>query len=174
MKLYRLPESPRTPGLQPMEKKDSPVEHQLLTRYLKQFHLTPVMSQEEVEHWIYPQYNITDTFVVGNANGEVTDFLSFYIPPFTIMNCPTHKSLKAAYSFYYVHTQSPLLDLMSDGALVLAKMKGFDVFSTLDLIQNKTSLEKLTFGIGDSSMQYYLYNWKYPSMGAEKVRLVLQ
>lgn len=56
-----------------------------------------------------------------NANGEVTDFLSFYTLPSTIMNHPTHKSLKAAYSFYNVHTQTPLLDLMSD-ALVLAKM----------------------------------------------------
>lgn len=47
-----------------MEKKDIPVVHQLLTRYLKQFHLTPVMSREEVEHWFYPQENIIDTFVV--------------------------------------------------------------------------------------------------------------
>jgi hypothetical protein len=47
-----------------MEKKDIPVVHQLLTRYLKQFHLTPIMSQEEVEHWFYPQENIIDTFVV--------------------------------------------------------------------------------------------------------------
>lgn len=52
-----------------MEKKDIPVVHQLLTRYLKQFHLTPVMSQEEVEHWFYPQENIIDTFVV-EVSGE--------------------------------------------------------------------------------------------------------
>ncbi|XP_070339484.1 glycylpeptide N-tetradecanoyltransferase 1 isoform X2 [Equus asinus] len=128
MKLYRLPETPKTAGLRPMEKKDIPVVHQLLTRYLKQFHLTPVMSQEEVEHWFYPQENIIDTFVVENANGEVTDFLSFYTLPSTIMNHPTHKSLKAAYSFYNVHTQTPLLDLMSD-ALVLAKMEGAQQFS---------------------------------------------
>ncbi|MXQ87284.1 hypothetical protein E5288_WYG007652 [Bos mutus] len=170
MKLYRLPEAT---GLRPMEKKDIPVVHQLLSRYLKQFHLTPVMSQEEVEHWFYPQENIIDTFVVENANGEVTDFLSFYTLPSTIMNHPTHKSLKAAYSFYNVHTQTPLLDLMSD-ALVLAKMKGFDVFNALDLMENKTFLEKLKFGIGDGNLQYYLYNWKCPSMGAEKVGLVLQ
>lgn len=113
-------QTPKTAGLRPMEKKDIPVVHQLLTRYLKQFHLTPVMSREEVEHWFYPQENIIDTFVV-NTNGEVTDFLSFYTLPSTIMNHPTHKSLKAAYSFYNVHTQTPLLDLMSD-ALVLAKM----------------------------------------------------
>ncbi|ERE77623.1 glycylpeptide N-tetradecanoyltransferase 1-like protein, partial [Cricetulus griseus] len=147
MKLYQLPETPKTAGLRPMEKKDIPVVHQLLTRYLKQFHLTPVMSQEEVEHWFYPQENIIDTFVVENANGEVTDFLSLYTLPSTIMNHPTHKSLKAAYSFYNVHTQTPLLDLMSN-ALVLAKMKGFDVFNALDLMENKTFLEKLKFGVG--------------------------
>lgn len=55
-----------------------------------------------------------------SAPGEVTDFLSFYTLPSTIMNHPTHKSLKAAYSFYNVHTKTPLLDLMSD-ALILAK-----------------------------------------------------
>ncbi|XP_038202471.1 LOW QUALITY PROTEIN: glycylpeptide N-tetradecanoyltransferase 1-like [Arvicola amphibius] len=174
MKLYQLPETPKTAGLRPMEKKHIPVVLQkLLTRYLKQFHLTPVMSQEEVEHWFYPQENIIDTFVVENVNDEVTDFLSFYMLPSTIMNHPTHKSLKAAYSFYNVHTQTPLLDLMSD-ALVLAKMKGFDVFNALDLMENKTFLEKLKFGIGDCNLQYYLYNWKCPSMGAEKAGLVLQ
>ncbi|XP_045155403.1 glycylpeptide N-tetradecanoyltransferase 1 [Echinops telfairi] len=173
MKLYRLPEVPKTAGLRAMGKKDVPAVHRLLTRYLEQFHLTPVMSQEEVEHWFSPQENIIDTFVVENANGEVTDFLSFYTLPSTIMNHPTHKSLKAAYSFYNVHTQTPLLDLMSD-ALVLAKMKGFDVFNALDLMENKAFLEKLKFGIGDGNLQYYLYNWKCPSMGAEKVGLVLQ
>lgn len=49
--------------------------------------------------------------------------------------------------------------------------KGFDVFNALDLMENKTFLEKLKFGIGDGNLQYYLYNWKCPSMGAEKVRV---
>ncbi|ELV10100.1 Acyl-CoA-binding domain-containing protein 4 [Tupaia chinensis] len=38
------------------------------------------------------------------------------------------------------------------------------------LMENKTFLEKLKFGIGDGNLQYYLYNWKCPSMGAEKSR----
>ncbi|XP_067412345.1 glycylpeptide N-tetradecanoyltransferase 1 isoform X1 [Emydura macquarii macquarii] len=173
MKLYRLPETPKTPGLRPMEHRDIAVVHKLLIEYLKQFHLTPVMSREEVEHWFFPQENIIDTFVVESPTGEVTDFLSFYTLPSTIMNHPTHKSLKAAYSFYNVHTKTPLLDLMSD-ALILAKSKGFDVFNALDLMENKPFLEKLKFGIGDGNLQYYLYNWKCPSMGAEKVGLVLQ
>ncbi|KAL1790028.1 Glycylpeptide N-tetradecanoyltransferase 1 [Sigmodon hispidus] len=150
MKLYHLPETSKTAGLRPMEKKDIPSG-------------APAAYQE----------NIIDTFVVENANCDLTDFLSFYMLPSTIMNHSTHKSLKAAYSFYHVHTQTPLPDLMSD-ALVLAKMKGFDVFNALDLMENKTFLEKLKFGIGDSNLQYYLYNWKCPSIGAEEVELVLQ
>lgn len=47
--------------------------------------------------------------------------------------------------------------------------KGFDVFNALDLMENKTFLEKLKFGVGDGNLQYYLYNWKCPSMGSEKV-----
>lgn len=64
---------------------------------------------------------------------------------------PTLNSLKYNFS-RFVHTQ-----------------KGFDVFNALDLMENKTFLEKLKFGIGDGNLQYYLYNWKCPSMGAEKV-----
>lgn len=53
--------------------------------------------------------------------------------------------------------------------LLATLQKGFDVFNALDLMENKTFLEKLKFGIGDGNLQYYLYNWKCPSMGAEKV-----
>ncbi|XP_053555813.1 glycylpeptide N-tetradecanoyltransferase 1 isoform X1 [Bombina bombina] len=173
MKLYRLPEAPKTSGLRPMELRHIPAVHKLLYQYLSQFHLAPVMTEDEVQHWLLPQESIIDTFVVETPNGEVTDFLSFYTLPSTIMNHPTHKSLKAAYSFYNVHTKTPLIDLMND-ALILAKLKGFDVFNALDLMENKTFLEKLKFGIGDGNLQYYLYNWKCPSMGAEKVGLVLQ
>lgn len=49
------------------------------------------------------------------------------------------------------------------------KQKGFDVFNALDLMENKAFLEKLKFGIGDGNLQYYLYNWKCPSMDPDKV-----
>ncbi|XP_071455974.1 glycylpeptide N-tetradecanoyltransferase 2 isoform X4 [Marmota flaviventris] len=108
-----------------------------------------------------------------SSSGKLTDFLSFYTLPSTVMHHPAHKSLKAAYSFYNIHTETPLLDLMND-ALIIAKLKGFDVFNALDLMENKTFLEKLKFGIGDGSLQYYLYNWRCPGTDSEKVGLVLQ
>lgn len=150
------------------------------------------MSRQRFAHFYYNNEDV----IIQQNEGKVTDFLSFYTLPSTIMNHPVHRSLKAAYSFYNVHTTTPLLDLMSD-ALILAKsvrlshfyknihkgsflhtlnsfcfvpiQKGFDVFNALDLMENKTFLEKLKFGIGDGNLQYYLYNWKCPSMGAEKV-----
>lgn len=50
--------------------------------------------------------------------------------------------------------------------------KGFDVFNALDLMENKTFLEKLKFGIGDGNLQYYLYNWRCPGTESEKVSVV--
>ncbi|KFO25651.1 Glycylpeptide N-tetradecanoyltransferase 2 [Fukomys damarensis] len=173
VKLYRLPEVTKTSGLRPMEPKDIKAVRELINIYLKQFHLAPVMDEEEVTHWFLPREHIIDTFVVESSSGKLTDFLSFYTLPSTVMHHPAHKSLKAAYSFYNIHTETPLLDLMSD-ALIIAKLKGFDVFNALDLMENKTFLEKLKFGIGDGNLQYYLYNWRCPGTDSEKVGLVLQ
>uniref|UniRef100_A0A8C5J8W3 Glycylpeptide N-tetradecanoyltransferase n=1 Tax=Junco hyemalis TaxID=40217 RepID=A0A8C5J8W3_JUNHY len=167
MKLYRLPDATKTSGLRPMEQKDTKAVQELINTYLKQFNLAPVMDEEEVAHWFLPRDHIIDTYVVEGSNGILTDFLSFYTLPSTVMHHPVHKSLKAAYSFYNIHTETPLLDLMND-ALIIAKLKGFDVFNALDLMENKTFLEKLKFGIGDGNLQYYLYNWRCPGMESEK------
>uniref|UniRef100_A0A3P9KQC8 Glycylpeptide N-tetradecanoyltransferase n=1 Tax=Oryzias latipes TaxID=8090 RepID=A0A3P9KQC8_ORYLA len=168
MKLYRLPDSIKTPGLRLMERRDIRQVKELLHEYLRRFQLAPSMGEEEVAHWFLPQENIIDTYVVEGSGGVLTDLASFYTLPSTVMHHPLHRSLKAAYSFYNVHTQTPLLDLMND-ALILAKLKGFDVFNALDLMENKAFLEKLKFGIGDGNLQYYLYNWKCPSMDPDKV-----
>jgi len=114
-----------------------------------------------------------DVLCPQDEEGQVTDMISFYTLPSTVMHHPVHKQLKAAYSFYNVCHKTPLIDLMQD-ALILAKQRGFDVFNALDLMENKEFLEKLKFGIGDGNLQYYLYNWKCPFMEPEKVGLVLQ
>ena len=54
------------------------------------------------------------------TGAALTDLVSFYALPSTVMNHPAHKSLKAAYSFYNVSTKTPWVDLMGD-ALVMAK-----------------------------------------------------
>lgn len=51
---------------------------------------------------------------------QITDLISFYTLPSTIIGNPNYKTLKAAYSYYNVATSVPLVQLMKD-ALVFAK-----------------------------------------------------
>lgn len=171
-----------------------------ILQYLEKFDLAPTFSVEEFEHWFLPQTGIINSFVV-EKEGKITDMVSYYTLPSSIMHHQTHKTLKAAYSFYNVSTTTPWLELMMD-ALISARdvslfsictalflyvsqqkpnithghylQLGFDVFNALDLMDNKEFLEPLKFGIGDGNLQYYLYNWRCPSMTPGKIGLVLQ
>uniref|UniRef100_A0A8K9XAE2 Glycylpeptide N-tetradecanoyltransferase n=1 Tax=Oncorhynchus mykiss TaxID=8022 RepID=A0A8K9XAE2_ONCMY len=165
-------QAPKTAGLRPMTRGDVKGVHMLLQGYLKKYHLAPVLSQEEVEHWLLPRENVIDTYVVENSAGVLTDFVSFYTMVSRVLNHPVHKGLKAAHSLYCVSSSTPLPDLMED-TLFLAKSKGFDVFTVLDLMENTSFLEKLKFGIGDKSLHYYLYNWRCPTIGLKMVGLVV-
>ncbi|XP_018318725.1 glycylpeptide N-tetradecanoyltransferase [Agrilus planipennis] len=172
LKLYKLPDQPKTAGFRKLQAADVPKAHKVLQEYLKRFDLAPVFSEDDFVHWFMPQEGIVDSFVVEN-DGVITDFVSYYTLPSTVMHHPVHKTLKAAYSFYNVSTKAPWVDLMND-ALISAKQLGFDVFNALDLMDNKEFLEPLKFGIGDGNLQYYLYNWKCPNMPPNKIGLVLQ
>ena len=174
LKLYRLPEETKTAGLRKLRAGDVPEACQLLNDFLKQFKLAPNFTEEDFTHWFLPRDDIVECYVVENADsGKLTDMISFYSLPSTVMSHPTHKTLRAAYSFYNVATSASWESLMSD-ALVLAKRADFDVFNALDLMENANFLEKLKFGIGDGNLQYYLYNWRCPSMSPKEIGLVLQ
>lgn len=191
LKLYKLADSPKTPGYRQMRPSDVPQAHKLLTNYLKRFDLAPHFSESEFAHWFLPRPNIVDSFVVetprrrdagmtengdGNSTatgGTITDFVSYYTLPSTVMHHATHKTLKAAYSFYNVAGKTSWVDLMND-ALISARQLGFDVFNALDLMDNRTFLEPLKFRIGDGNLQYYLYNWRCPAMQPPRIGLVLQ
>lgn len=172
VKLYKLPETTKTPGFRKLTPADIPAAHKLLETYLTKFHLTPVFTEEEFGHWITPRDGIVDSFVVVNGEGEITDLVSYYTLPSTVMHHAVHKCVKAAYSFYNVATVTPWTQLIQD-ALISAKSLNFDVFNALDLMENRKFLQELKFGIGDGNLQYYLYNWRCPSMSPEDVGLIL-
>uniref|UniRef100_A0A6M2DF50 Glycylpeptide N-tetradecanoyltransferase n=1 Tax=Xenopsylla cheopis TaxID=163159 RepID=A0A6M2DF50_XENCH len=173
LKLFKLPDSLKTQGFRKISQDDMPKACLLLDNYLKQFDLAPIFSEEEFRHWFSPQTGIIDSFVVADSAGNITDLVSYYSLPSTVMHHPVHKTVKAAYSFYNVSTKTSWTDLMTD-ALISAKCLGFDVFNALDLMDNKEFLEALKFGIGDGNLQYYLYNWRCPGMAPNKIGLVLQ
>ncbi|KAL0308469.1 UNVERIFIED_CONTAM: Glycylpeptide N-tetradecanoyltransferase 1 [Sesamum radiatum] len=160
IKLYRLPSSTATVGLRKMELRDVPAVTRLLRNYLSRFVVAPVFDDDEVDHWLLPQEDVVDSYVVESPDThEITDFFSFYTLPSSILNNPNYSTLKAAYTFYNVSTTTPLLQLIQD-ALIIAKQKDFDVFNALDIMENEPFLKELKFGRGDGQLYYYLYNYR--------------
>jgi glycylpeptide N-tetradecanoyltransferase len=51
-----------------------------------------------------PREGVIDSFVVEDCSqpGKITDFISFYTLPSTILRHEKHKLLKVAYSYYNV------------------------------------------------------------------------
>jgi len=76
------------------------------------------------------------------ATHIITDFVSFYSLPSSIIRHPVHKRLNAAYLYYYAVSKTPLSALIND-ALILAKQNDFDVFNCLKLMDNHVFLEEL-------------------------------
>lgn len=172
IKLYKLPEQTKTPGFRKMTPADVPAAHKLLAKYLVKFELVPEFSEDEFRHWFTPVNGTVDSFVVESENGDITDLVSYYTLPSTVMHHAVHKQVKAAYSFYNVATSTSWTDLMND-ALISSKNLNFDVFNALDVMENKKFLAPLKFGIGDGNLQYYLYNWKCPNMTPDDIGLIL-
>lgn len=139
LKLYKLPDRPETTGFREMRAEDLSDCHRLLRTYLQRFALAPTFSEEELGHWLLPKPGVVCTFVVEKEKGVVTDFISFYALPSTVLGHEVHKDLRAAYQFYTVPGETPLLDLMRDG-LVAARDMGFDVFNALNILENEQVL----------------------------------
>ncbi|PSC70746.1 Glycylpeptide N-tetradecanoyltransferase 1 [Micractinium conductrix] len=173
LKLYKLPDVPQTPGLRQMEAKDVPQVTQLLNSYLAGYSIAPHMSEEEVAHWLAFQTDVIYSYVVEGPGGKLTDLLSFYTLPSSVIGNEQYDSLKAAYMFYTVPGATPLPQLMND-ALTLAHSTGHDVFNALDIFENGKILKDLKFGIGDGKLRYYLFNWRVAQdITPNKVGLVM-
>lgn len=54
----------KTLGLRPAAKGDLAGIHTLLQAKLRKFHLSKILSLQEVEHWLLPRENVVDTYVV--------------------------------------------------------------------------------------------------------------
>ena len=173
IKLLKLPVQPQLVGIRPMVPDDIPQVCALLNAYLGngKSSMNPIFDDEEVDHWFLPREDVIYCYVV-EAGGKITDFLSFYTLPSTVIGNPKHNNLKAAYSFYNVNTSCSLEELMRD-ALILAVKHDFDVFNALDIFQNGEHLKPLKFGIGDGRLQYYIYNWRTAEIDPDAVGLVL-
>ena len=98
LKLYKLPDTTKTPGIRVFKTTDVEAVTVLLNTYLEKFDLTPIFTPADVLHWFIPQKDIIESYVVEDPSspGRLTDFVSFYTLPSTVMNHPQHTSIKVS------------------------------------------------------------------------------
>ena len=95
--------------------------HKLLNNYLTRYKLNIQFTEDEIAHFLLPREGVIESYVVEDLQSkQITDFISFYSLPSTILRHETHKILNVAYSYYFVPNVASITDLMAD-ALVIAK-----------------------------------------------------
>ncbi|KAI9888015.1 MAG: glycylpeptide N-tetradecanoyltransferase [Watsoniomyces obsoletus] len=174
---YQLPTQTSVNGLRLMEKKDLEAVKSLLDRYLARFDIAPVLDLEELDHWLVgdekAKERVVWTYVVENPETQtITDMFSFYSLESSVIGNEEHKTVRAAYLFYYATEaafatnddnkaglKKRLNELVHD-ALIIAKKENFDVLNALTLLDNPLFLADQKFGPGDGRLHYYLYNYR--------------
>jgi glycylpeptide N-tetradecanoyltransferase len=181
-KKYALPASTQLKGLQAMQPHDVPEARALLNRYL--VHVSDIgplfETDEDFAHWVCPVPDVLWSWVARDDQGKMTAMVSFYSLPSTIIHHPIHKTLRAAYLYYYAvdadladEERRELVKKLVQDALIQAKALGFDVFNCLALLENKHFLQDLKFGPGDGYLNYYLYNYRCKTIPDERMGLVM-
>lgn len=112
--------------------------------------------------------NVIKSYVIENSEGKITDFASYYLLPFTVLNNPDHNELGIAYLYYYASDsikegeesyKKRLVNLMQD-VLITSKQYDVDVFNCLTSQDNPLFIKPCKFGLGDGFLNYYLFNYK--------------
>jgi len=158
VKLYKLPDEPKIQGVREFKPKDVEPVTKLLMDYLSKQKVFLKFSTDEVKHWFMPRKDVIYTYVVEKEK-QITDLISFYCLPSSVLKHEKHKKLKAAYAFYNVANTCTFTELMED-ALILANKEEFDVFNALNIMDNHTVFKDLKFSAGDGCLHYYFYNWR--------------
>lgn len=177
---YTLPKTPLT-NIKVMEEKHVEQAFALFNKYQERFELRPDFSLEEFKHWVLTREDVVYSYVIENEEGKVTDFVSFYSLPFTIINNPLYKDLGIGYMFYYASDADFGLDRFSkegteklrkrlnaliNDACILARNLKMDVFNALSSQDNALFLDDLKFGPGDGFLNFYLFNYRcFPITG---------
>lgn len=170
--VYKLPTELPISGFREMEEKDVEQVYVLLENFEKQFKVHGYYDRDQVKHWFVPRKNVVYSYVRENQDKVITDFISFYNLPSSILQHEKHKKLMAAYSFFNINTTITVKEIMKC-AIILAKNNGFDVFNCLNIMHNEEAFEDLLFGKGGGKLKYYFWNFVCPHTEPKDLSLVL-
>ena len=141
-------------------------------------------SKEEFLHQFLPRKDILRSFVTLNDDGKVTDFISYYILPFNVLNDEDKvvENLKVAYLFHYCSDCASTLDddrslgarlrlLVQDMLSDAYNEEKCDLFNCLTSQDNGLFIEQENFGMGSGFLNFYLFNYFVDKMNGGVVKL---
>ncbi|KAJ3766611.1 N-myristoyl transferase [Lentinula raphanica] len=194
IRLNQLSNKPHLPGIREMTEKDIPQVTELYAKYMDRFDMVPIMNAQEIKHqflsgsgkpgtgdkWRRNGQVVWAYVVEDNDSHKITDFVSFYSLPSTVINNPKHGVLEAAYLHYYASDAAFNENLVGKGtlkerlqgligdALIVANNAKFDVFNALTMMDNDLFLKELRFAVGNGFLNFYLYNWRTAPLAGMK------
>eukprot|EP00826_Nyctotherus_ovalis_P056725 TRINITY_DN7718_c0_g1_i7.p1 TRINITY_DN7718_c0_g1~~TRINITY_DN7718_c0_g1_i7.p1 ORF type:complete len:111 (+),score=33.56 TRINITY_DN7718_c0_g1_i7:233-565(+) len=89
---HKFPKAPEIPGIRTFTEKDISQVAALFQEYMKKFKIHPVFSEETLKQMLTPDEKSRFTYIVED-NGSITDFISFYLVPYTVPVSYTHLTL---------------------------------------------------------------------------------
>lgn len=97
-----------------MQAKDVTKVTKLLNTELEKYKLKLKLTEKDVAHLILPRENVVSAYVVENPeNQQITDFISFYSLPSSILKkgIHGHDKVNVAYAYYHATTKNDIKDL---------------------------------------------------------------
>ena len=119
-----------------------------------------------------PRENVLYSYVVEDEDKQITDFISFYSLPSSILEHPDYETLHCAYLYYYFTGKYDITELQRNVLVIANKMK-YDVFNALDIFENRQFFEELKFTEGDGQLHYYFYNWRVNTLASSEIGVPL-
>ncbi len=153
IKLYKLPNEPYYNFIMLTDEYYESA-YQLYQKYMDIYDMYQCITFKQFIHWFMPS-NFLYTYVLINDHKEVTDIISFYSLPSKVIR--TNYYINAVYSWYNIGSTLITSALIKD-ALILAKIKGFDTYKCMNIMENCNILRELKFMETDGTLHYFSYN----------------
>ena len=137
-------------------KEDVPKMVRALDEHMSKYSIAPVIDEEYVTRWLLPIEGLVYTYI--DDTDHVT---SYYSVPYTSVKSGIR--INQAYMFYDTG-KGDLKD-----AVILARNAGFDVYNTLDVGLECSTLSDSKFMKGNGHNHCYVYNWSCGDISPENI-----
>ncbi len=130
----------------------------LYEKYNGRFSVCNIYSFDQFKRIFLSKFMTTYVLI---EDDKVIDFISYYSLPLIVLK--DKSVIKQAHLFYYTANLETPYRLVKN-ILIVARNKGNNLFSALDIMENQDFFLDLIFEKGFNVINYNFYNWKCPKL----------